>query len=343
MTTQLDSSIGIKKETTYGTAVTVDHFPEFLSESFEWKPSYMVGKGLRPGSRVSRVERRTLGKNWVEGDLEIEACARGVGIFWEALMGQATSTQIGAGPAYQHNFTLTNTDPFPTYTIQKGIPLLNGGAVQPHTFAGAACTRGSISVGTGEVVKLRTSWNAKSVDTATAYAAPSYIVTGQELFNFFQGTLTLGGVVTNPTTTALATGGTVVNNILDFSLDIDNKLDTNGFAFGSGGKQARRPHIGYTEITGKMTAEFDAVTLRDLYLNNTAVPLTLTFTTATQLQTGVFNTLQITIPNLKLDGELPKAVTDGVVTQSVDFTVLDGGVSGVAPVYVVMRNTDTTP
>lgn len=343
MTTQLDSSIGIKKETTYGTAVTVDHFPEFLSESFEWKPSYTVGRGLRPGSRVSRVERRTLGKNWVEGDLELEACARGIGIFWEALMGQATSTIIGAGPAYQHNFTLTNTDPFPSYTIQKGIPLMNGGAVQAHTFAGAACTRGTITAGTGEVVKLRTSWFAKSVDTTTAYAAPSYIVTGQELFTFWQGALTLGGVVTNPTATALASGGTAVANIRDFSLDIDNKLDTDGFGFGSLGKITRRPHLGYTEITGKMTAEFDAVTYRDLYLNNTAVSCTLTFTTGTQLQTSVFNTLQIVIPNLKLDGEIPKAVTEGVVTLNLGFTVLDGGTVGVAPVYVVMRNLDTVP
>lgn len=343
MTTQLDSSIGIKKETTYGTAVTVDHFPEFLSESFEWKPSYMVGKGLRPGSRVSRVERRVLGKNWAEGDLEIEACTRGAGIFWEALLGSSTSTIIGAGPAYQHNFTLTNTDPFPTYTIQKGIPLMNGGAVQPHTFAGSACTRGTISVPNGEVVTLRTSWNSRGVDTATAYAAPSYITTGQELFNFFQATLTLGGVVVQPTTTALASGGTVVNNVLDFSLDVDNKLDANGFAFGSAGKQARRPHLGYTEITGKITAEFDSVTLRDLYMSNTAVPLTITITTATQLQTSVFNTLQIVIPNLKLDGELPKATTDGVIKQSIGFTVLDGGTPGVSPLTVVMRNLDTVP
>lgn len=341
MTTQLDSSIGIKKETVYGTAVTVDRFPEFLSESFEWKPSYMVGRGLRQGSRVSRVERRVLGRNWVEGDLELEACARGIGLFWEALMGTATSTIIGAGPAYQHNFTLTNTDPMPSYTIQKGIPLMNGGAVQAHTFAGAVCTRGNISAATGEVVKLRTSWNAKSVDTATAYAAPSYITTGQELFNFFQGAITIGGTVTNPTNTALASGGTAVANVLDFSLDIDNKLDANGFAFGSGGKQARRPHLGYTEITGKITAEFDAVTYRDLYLNNTAVALTLTFTTATVLQATVFNTLQIVIPNLKFDGELPKAVTDGVVKLDLGFTVLDGGTVGVAPVYVVMRNLDT--
>jgi hypothetical protein len=341
MTTQLDSSIGIKKETTYGTAVTVDHFPEFLSESLEWKPSYMVGKGLKAGSRVARSERRVLGKQWAEGDIELEAAARGVGIFWEALFGQATSTILGAGPAYQHLFTLTNTDPIPSYTIQKGVPLMNGGAVQPHTFSGAVCTSGTISAGTGEVVKLKTSWNAKNVDTATGYTAPAYIASGQELFNFFQGALTIGGVVVPPTTTALASGGTATANILDFSMTIDNKLDTDGFTFGSGGKQGRRPHLGYTDIKGKMTAEFDAVTYRDLYLSNTATSATLTFTTGTLLQAATYNTLQITIPTLKFGGELPKAAADGVIKVNLDFTVLDGGATGVAPVYVVMRNLDT--
>lgn len=341
MTTQLDSSIGIKKEATYGVAVVPTVFPEFLSETFEWKPSYMTSKGLKQGSRVTRGERRILGKNWVEGDLELEAVSRGLGVFWEALMGSATSTIIGAGPAYQHNFTLTNTDPFPSYTIQKGIPLLNGGAVQAHTFAGAVCTRGTITAGEGEIVKLRSSWNAKSVDTSTAYTPPVYINTGQEPFTYWQGDIKLGTTaVTMPTTTALATGaGASSVNIKDFSLTVDNKLDTNGFTFGSGGKQGRRPHLGYTEITGKLTAEFDSVTLRDWYLNNTGIALIATFTGATLLQTGVYNTLQIVIPSIKLDGELPKAVTDGVVTQDVGFTVVDNGTQ--TPLTVVIRSNDT--
>lgn len=343
MTTQLDSSIGIKKESTYGVGVTVDRFPEFLSETLDWKPSYMVGKGLKPGSRVSRQERRILGKNWVEGDVEIEACSRGIGVFWEALLGASTSTIIGAGPAYQHVFTLTNTDPIPSYTVQKGIPLLGGGAVQPHTFTGMVCTKGSISLPEGDVVKLRTSWNGKAVDTATSYAAPSFITSGQELFTYWQAALTVGGSVTNPTTTALASGGTATSNIRNFSLDIDNKLDTNGFTFGSGGKQGRRPALGYTDITGKFTAEFDSTTYRDLFIANTAVPLVLTITTPTLLQTSVFNTLQIVLPSVKLDGSIPKAVSDGVVTIDCGFTVLDGGAVGVAPVYVVVRNLDTLP
>ena len=343
MTMMADSSIGIKEEATYGTGVTPDHFPEFLSENFTWKPSYMVGQGMRPGSRVARQERRILGKNWVEGDMEIEACTRGAGIFWRALMGQSTSTIIGAGPAYQHNFTLSNSDPIPTYTIQKGIPLVGGGAVQPYTFRGMACTKGSISMPDGEVLRLRTSWTGKDLDTATAYASPSFPTSGQELFTYWMAAMTVGGVVTQPTTTALASGGTAVTNIKNFSLDIDNKLDTNGYTLGSGGKQSRRPVLGTTEITGRFTAEYDANTYRDLFIANTAVPIVLTLTSTTQLQTSVYNTLQIVLPSVKLDGDIPKASRDGVVTLDCGFTVLDGGVAGVAPVTVVMRNLDTTP
>lgn len=339
MTTQLDSSIGIKKETTYGTAVTVDHFPEFLMENLKWKPNYLDGKGLRPGSRVSRAERRSLSKNWVEGDIELECCARGFGIFWEALMGTGVSTIIGAGPAYQHNFTLTNTDPFPSYTIQKGIPLLNGGAVQAHTFAGAMCNKGEISAETGEVVKLKTSWLAKSIDTATGYTAPSYVA-DNELFTFWQGAITIGGTVTPATDTALATGGDAQANIRNFTLSIDNKLDTDGFTFGSAGKFGRRPHLGYTEIKGKMTAEFDSVTYRDAFLNNTSLAVTLTMTTGTQIQSSTYNTLQIVIPCIRLDGDIPEAVTEGVVTLDLDFTVLDDG-SGESAVSVIQRSLDT--
>lgn len=341
MTTQLDSSIGIKKETVFGTPVTVDRFPEFLSESLDWKPEYMIGRGLRVGSRVQRADRRQLGRQHVEGDVSLEACSRGLGIFFEALMGQASSTIIGAGPAYQHLFTLTNTDPFPTYTIQKGVPIIGGGSVQAATFSGMACTKGTISSALGEIVKIDTSWFGKQVSTAVAYAAPSYVAsTSQELYTFLHGSITLGtAAVTVPTTTALASGGTGVNNVRDFSLSIDNKLDTSGYTYGSNGTLGRRPTLGATEITGKITAEFDSVQNRDYFLANTTVSITMTFTTGTLLSAGVYNTFQIVLPACKLDGDTPRAVSDGVVTQNIGFTVLDNAVA--APVYIVLRNLDT--
>lgn len=337
MTTQLDASIGLKKETTYGTTVTPDHFPEFLSETLEWKPTFIQGHGFRAGSRTPRNERRTLGKNYAEGDIEIEMVAKGAGIFLEAWLGQSVSTALTA-PAYQQNFTMATSDPVNSYTIQKGIPLLGGGAAQPHTFSGGVCTKGELTAAQGDIVKLKTSWNFKKLDTATAYAAPSYIA-NNELFTFVEGAITIGGTVTAPTTTTLATGGTVVADVVDFSLALDNKMNVDGITFGGGGQQTRKPVLGEAAITGKLTVEFDSVTMRDAFLNQTPLALVLTFTSTTSIAASIFNTFQVYLPLIKTEGDIPNA-TNGVVRQSINFTGLDAG-GGLSPITAILRTLDT--
>jgi hypothetical protein len=286
---------------------------------------------------VDRVERRVIGKQWAEGDIELELAAKGCGIFLEAVLG-ASSVSALTAPAYQQNFTIATTDPVNSYTIQKGIPLLGGGAVQPHTFSGSVCTKGEITSALGDIVKLKTSWNAQKTDTSTAYTAPSYVASN-ELFYFSEGAMVIGGSITAPTATTLATGGTTVGDVLDFSLSIDHKLDVNGFTYGGGGKQSRRPAQTRKAITGKLTAEFDSTTLRDAYLNQTSLAVVLTFTSATSIATSIFNTFQIYIPVIRTGGDLPNA-TQGVVKQSISFDVLDGG-SGASPVTAILRTLDT--
>lgn len=338
MTTQLDSSIGLGLESTYGTAVTPTKFPEFLSETLQYKPTFVQGQGFRVGSRVARNERRALGKNWCEGDIELECVTKGLGVFLNALFGGLTNTLV-SGSAWQQVHTLATTDPTNSYTIQKGIPLVGGGAAQPFTFSGMVCTKGEIISAVGEIVKLKTSWNGQAVTTATAYAAPSYIA-ANEVFNFTQGAITIGGSVTMPTTTALATGGTAVADILDFNLGIDNKMDAQGFTFGNGGKQGRRPVFGgMADFKGKLTAEFDTTTLRDAFINQTPLSLVLTFTSSTVISAGVSPVLQIVLPLVKFNSPLPNAA-NGVIKQAFDFDVLDDGTN--KPIYVVYRTSDTT-
>lgn len=340
MTTQLDASIGIVGEPNYGTTTTVTHWPEFISESLEHKFDIKQSAGFRAGSLVDRVERRVVGKQWAEGDIEIELAAKGCGIFLEAFLGASVSTALTA-PAYQQNFTLATSDPIKSYTLQKGVPLLGGGAVQPHTFSGAVCTKGELTSAQGDIVKLKTSWNAQKTDTTTAYAAPSYIA-GNELFYFSEGALVVGGTITAPTTTTLGSGGTTVGDVTDFSLSVDHKLDVNGYTYGGGGKQSRRPVLNKKAISGKLTAEFDSTTLRDAYLNQTSLGVLLTFTSATQIQAGppaIYNTFQLYIPTIRTNGDLPNA-TQGVVKQSIDFDVLDGQ-TGSSPVTAVLRTLDS--
>lgn len=340
MTTQLDASIGIGKESTFGTAVVVDRFYEFVDEKFEWKPTFVQGQGLRVGARLARNDRRKLGKSEAEGELNIEAVSKGIGRLLEAALGASTSTMIAAGPGYQQNHTLTTTDPLPSYTIQKGTPPIGGGATSALTFTGAVCKSLELSCSAGDILQMKISFACRDVVSNIGYAAPSYPA-APELFTFVDAAITIGGTVTQPTTTALATGGTAVANITEWSFSIDNKLDDGGFGFGGAGKRGRKQVVGMAEAKGKITAEYTDNTLRDAYLNQTPLSMVVTFQSTVSIAAGVFPTLQVVLPLIKLEGELPKSNGGKPITQSIDYTVLDPATAA-APVTIVYRTADTT-
>lgn len=346
MTVQLDSSLGLKKETTYGTAVTVDQFVEFTSESLDRQADYVQGAGLRVGSRVARSGRRLLGKDGGAGSITLEACTKGLGLFLEAALGVVTSNGVpSATGAYQHNFTPSTTDPLPSYTIQKGIPPIGGGTTHAYTFLGAVCKSLGINAKNSEIVEISTEWAARQVVTSEAYATPSYPASN-ELFTFTHGEIVLGGTLTKPTTTALASStASAAANVVDVDLKWDNGLDEGGRTIGGAGLVVRKPILGMGSVSGSMTVEYDSTTLRDAYLNQTDLALVLTFTHTTEIGTGtpVPCVLQVVVPVIRLEGEIPKAGNGSAITQKVDFTGLDGLASATSPLYVVYRSTDATP
>ena len=339
MTTQQDVSIGLKKETVFGTAVTVDAFYEFLSEDFAWMPEFTEGNAMRYGKRVKAASRRVLKKETVEGTLEVEATTKGLGKLFEAALGTGTSTLI-SGTSYQQLFTPTTTDPLPSYTIQKGIPLVGGGAAQPQTFNGMVCSGFELSASTDGEISIKFPFTGKGVETATAFATPSYPAAYQQ-FDMVGATIKAGtGVVTVPTTNALASGGTAVANVTAVDLTYDNGLDEGGWYIGGGAKRGRKPSLGVRSLTGTMTAEYDSNIFRDAFLAQTDFALVLQFEHNSIISGAIKPTLQITIPVIRLDGELPKAVSDGVVTQSIGFTMLDGAVAA-HPIYVAVITAET--
>jgi hypothetical protein len=67
MALPVNSQFGFKKETTWGTAVTVDKFFEYENESFAGTSEYYDGVGLRadttfePSSRAKKLKRTAAG------------------------------------------------------------------------------------------------------------------------------------------------------------------------------------------------------------------------------------------------------------------------------------------
>lgn len=339
MGTQLDAQLGFKKESVFGTGVVVDTFAEFTEESLTWMPTFAQGSGMRVGQRIDYADRRVLVKKEVGGSFTVEGLTKGLGKLVEAALGGTGTSTLVSGTSYQQLFTPTTTDYLDSYTIQKGIPPLGGGASNPVTFTGMVCSGFELSAPNAGIPSITFNWTGKDVTTATALATASY-PSGVEQLSFIHGAITVGGAVTVPTTTALATGGTAAANVREVSISYDNGLDSEGFNFGSTGARTRKPALGKRSITGSMTVEYDSNVLRDAWLNQTDLAVVLTFTTTTAISAGVFPTLQIVLPVVRLEGDIPQTNGGDVVTQSIDFTVLDGRVAA-HPMYVVIRTAET--
>lgn len=338
MTVQSDVQIGYKKEASFGVAETVDTFIEPSEEDLDWLPEFVQGAGLRVGRRVNRADRRAVGREWVGGSFTTEVLSKGHGKLFEAALGTATST-VASGSAYQQLFTPTATDYLNSYTIQKGIPPLGGGTTLAHTFNGMVCSGFEFTSSNAGLPTITWNWIGKGYDTTTALETASY-ASGTEIFSFPNATLTLGGTVTVPTTTALSSGGTATSNIREFNFTWDNALDENGFNFGGAGKRSRKPAVGIRSGTGNFVAEFDGATVRNLFLNQTNTALTYKLLSGTAITGAYYPALEFTIPCVRLEGEIPKANGGDVITLSCDFTVLDNGTAA-HPLYVAIVTAET--
>lgn len=333
MTSVLDASLGFAIESPYGTQTTPARWLEYTSEDLDFKPKRVQGAGLRPGSRVARANRRVTPTVESGGGFEMEALSKGMGLLWQALLGSAVSTMVG-GTTYQQVATLADTAP--SMTIQKGVPRLNPDAsatVDPITFLGCVAT-GFELTGGQEILKLKVDIDARDVTTSTAYAAPSF-TTGANLFHFAGASL-YTGALTSPSNTVLGAGAMPLANVTEWSLKVDRQAKTDRYLFGNVGKKSK-PVLGAPTISGKLAVEYSDQVFRDAFLADADMSLIVTYT-AGALSTGL-ETLQVVVPDIRLDGELPKSSGE-LVTMSCDFTGLDN-LTADQPIWVVTRTSDT--
>lgn len=325
MTTPQDCSVGLGVESVYGTGVTPTRWFEFLDESFNYAKNVKQGQGFRVGSRVARSGRRVVASAEGSGDLTVEAVTKGLGLLWQLAVGSGTSTLVSAG-LYQQVFTLADVPP--SATIQKGIQRADG-TVDAYTFTGCMVESLTIDCPNADIVKVKTTWNAKDVTTATAYTAPSYATT-PSLFAFSHGAI-YSGALTAPTSTALGSAPTAVAGIRSGSITLKHNLKTDRYNCGGGGRKDK-PIPGLREISGSMVAEYAGTSFRDAVMADTSLTIVKTFTSGTDV-------LQIIVPDVRLDGDLPKASTD-LALQDIKWVGLDN-LTAAQPIWIVCRTADT--
>lgn len=336
MSTLVDGQIGYKKESAWGTEVTVDAFVEPVEEDLAWTPEWGQGAGLRTAMVVDRADRTAILKSEVGGSFTTELITKGHGKLFEAALGGGASNNI-AGASYQQLFTPASS--LPSYTIQTGVPESDNGSVQPHTFFGMVCSGFEFTASNVAYPQIKWNWVGKDYVTATSLASASF-PSSTDIFSWADVSVTIGGTVVVPSTTVLSSGGTATADVRDISITYENTLDTNGFNAGGGGKRSRKPSLGKRMITGSITAEFDSTTLRDLFTGNTSTAVTVKLQKSTAISGSNYPTIEFTIPVVKFRGGWPNLNLNDTTVLTLDFEVKDGGVAAY-PFYVAIVTAET--
>ncbi len=324
MPTPLDYALEVAPESTFGTAGTPWRGTDFTGESLQAKKETKSSESLRPGL----MGARTRGVTWQEGggSTEHEAVARGMGLLWQALMGSGTSTMVSTG-LYQQVFTFSSTPPA-SLTLRKSIPQLNGTTWGQFTFTGAMATGFELSIGSKDILKLKADWLTKfPTSSTTTTLAPTYPASAPLLT--FAGAALSTGTLVAPTATALATAPTTVC-VRDFSVKVDQAYKAREGTC-TGGQPGKGGSADLRKVDGSVTMEYDSTTYTDLILSDASISLIATFTNGA-------DQLQVVLPDIKLNGDLPTPTKGDLVTHKIPFEAFH---SAAQMMWVVIRTPDT--
>lgn len=340
MGTMLDFTVGMSAESVYGTYVAPTRFAE-AEAKLKYDVQTVQSPALRPSKRVALASRNSVAKYDVSGDLEMDVLTKGAGFYLKGMFGAVTSTQDASTTVYQHVFTPSQSAAPPSYTIQEVLPLLDG-TLQPHTFTGCSFSSFELTAAADAMLRMKFGLVGKQLVTATGAVAATYLSPDPDVFTFLHGNIKLGGTLTAPTTTALATSSAAAAvNVKDVTITVNNGLDSEGWNLGGAGMRSRSPVNGAMKVTGKMTVEYTDNVLRDAYLAQTSLPLLLTFTHPTPIVAALLGSFQVALPAIRLKGEVPASNGGAPITQSIDFEAFDSG-SAAQPIWVVYRSLDVT-
>lgn len=334
MANRMDNQVGMALETTYNTPVTVTRFYPYIDGTAgDWDTRQRQGQSVFVSSkRQFRGDRRVLPIGQGTVTIKTELASRQGGILLNAALGIGVSTVV-TGATFQGRFLTSITGTvMPSWTIQLG-KVRNDGTVDPETYSGCTATSFVIECPEDGILTISVTFDARGFTTGTALATASYTA-GAFLFDHSQGAVGLGGTLTVPTTTVLASGLTVFGNLRSWQLTVDQSADLGRWVLGS----RNQPTVGMIQPTFTANAEYNDLTLRTAYLAGTSVPVTITHTTTEALTAG-FSTFQLAIPQLFLASPVLPPMNDETSVVSITGMATYDGTNEVF--YVSTRTADT--
>ena len=348
----LSAQCGTVAETTYGTAVTVTRFWEFLSENFQYNPGYLDGQGLKAGQAYQRGSRTVKSQIDVNGDITLEhtsgeatsVAADSMGWWWKQALGSAITTPtVVLGTAYKQIHTPGSKAGF-SATVQFGRPQILSITVQPFTYTGVKVQNWEFSVSDNQIAQLKLTVDARDESTAIGLAAASY-PTPNGLFSFAHATnFKIGGTATTSAgETTVASGVSVASAVTGVVITGDTPMKDDRRGLGNAGLKNEPIENGIPMITGTLNTEFySRAEMYDVFKAGTLQPLQLDFTkfdTAGNDANGVNAgpnpyLLSFIFPQVRFLTGATNVSGPDVLPQSIGFKAYDDG-SGTNPVLQV--------
>jgi hypothetical protein len=324
----IETQLGTKDETTYGTAVTVDRFVPFLSESIQPETFRTRTPGLRAGKRTARTDEYVAGVTGYAGSIEIPVESLGFGVWLKRALG-GVSTSGPTGGAYQHVGVIDPDVCVPSFTMQVNRAFAPCAVTdQAFTWEGCQVSSWELNVSVDEVVKFSAEIIAEDGTTGTALASASY--PAGEPLSWSKASLTVGGTAVPVTS---------------FSLKCNNNLKTDRHYLQNSARRSQAARDDFPEVTVEFEADFSSLTQYNRFVAETAAgtraALVFAATSVTAITTGVFPGVSISLPAVDFT-ELSVAVEGTeMLMQSITGMVLDNGTD--EPISFTYTSADSTP
>lgn len=316
----LNSQLGVKDEVTYGTAVVVDRFYEFNSESIQADNRRITGGGLRSSGRAPRTDRNTPYSGGASGSLELEVLTNGFGWWLKHMLGASATGAQGGDGEYAHTGTVA-TLTGDSFTAQVNRPV-TAGTDQAVTYEGGKITSWTISCAAEGLLMASFDCDFEAEETGTALASPSY-PSGQESMTFVGGTVTIDSTEVPLT---------------NFEVTCDNALNVDRRKLRGDSDKQEPLEVGDRAISWSAEADFTDLT----QYNRTAaavaatnfVEVEATFEGPTVIGGTTYPSLVITLPGARFDQPLPTVSDKAELKQSLGGPVhWDGSNELITVVY----------
>jgi hypothetical protein len=259
----ISAQAGFAVESTAGTFATPTKFLELVSEDVRAPTNVITRTGIRAGRRTMHGSV-VVGHN-VNGPLTVPLTANTLPTLFRAALGGVSTS--GSGP-YTHVITPgTLTDD--TLTLQVGRPRGSSTTVDVANNLGCSVDGFNFTASVGDTNQQNITFDITGMqrETSSALASASY-ASGSGGFYWTQASVSVGGSARDVT----SFGITYANNL---------RKDYKTISATAAGRSRLARENGKRTITGTLSCDYDATTLRDAVAAGTNLAFSATFSDGT--------------------------------------------------------------